>query len=814
MYSPRRFRLFLVALLSLSPFASSVASAGRGAWTGHELPGGNVVALAINPQNPAVLYAGTSAGLFKSSNEGESWAATAYLSSVLSVAVDPFGRDRVYVGSPGGGVFRSLDGGASWTPAGSELQGQPVAALTVDPTDGDKLYAGSNNGTFFRSIDGGQNWSPSTGPTTTGTVSSIAVDPENPATLHLAAGTVFKSTDTGATWRRTSADFTATVIAIDPKTPLLVYAGGIRFGNSGTDPGIFRSDDGGETWTLPTRATHLGIVTAIAIDPVRPSVVYAGSVLFLQITGPIGVGVSVSQDRGATWRSFNDGDPRMGPSFVRALVIDRTGRRLHAATNRGVFDHEVVRSFSMTLPAAASLHGVPPAFFHSDVVVFNDSAGRTAAVTATYRCTNGGCGSSPRTFSIPPRQIVLFEDIAVSLFGAPETSGAIEFSSSEPIVVTSRLYTPARPAPTYGMLVPGLATDKAFALSSLTNLSHSADPSVGFRTNLGAFNTSDQTRVVSFSCREASGLTLGRVARQAGPHQLVQVNDPDLFRELNVSRDVPAFSCVVFGEASDRIYAWASVIDNQSNDSYFVTGQDYFANETLTLPAAASLHGAGGTFFRSDVVVLNQDAQFPAEVTASYRCFLGGCNASDRTFALAPGELRIFRDAVGDLFALPESGGSVEFVSNRPIAVGSRLYTPDVGRGTVGMFVPGLTLLEANPSQVLALVLRPGGLSPGSRVNVGVFNPDDRAQIVTLRLFTSSGVLLGQHARLVEGQKGAQVNDIFRAIGIGGIFPSAYCLVEGDGARPIFAYAAVIDNESQDPIFVTGQDDPESPPID
>jgi hypothetical protein len=57
------------------------------------------------------------------------------------------------------------------------------------------------------------------------------------------------------------------------------------------------------------------------------------------------------------------------------------------------------------------------------------------------------------------------------------------------------------------------------------------------------------------------------------------------------------------------------------------------------------------------------------------------------------------------------------------------------------------------------------------------------------------------------------VNDIFHEFGIMDEFAAAYCIVEGTGAFRIWSYAAIIDNESQDPIFVTGQDDPERPPI-
>jgi hypothetical protein len=467
------------------------------------------------------------------------------------------------------------------------------------------------------------------------------------------------------------------------------------------------------------------------------------------------------------------------------------------------------QSFTVVLPAAASLHGLPPAFFHSDVAVFNRSTSRTAIVRATYRCATGACDSSPRVFEVAPRQLYLLEDIVASLFGAPETSGAIEFSSTEPIVVTSRLYSPARPAPTLGMFVPGLGPDRAFPSSELVNLSHSHDPTVGFRTNIGVFNPSDQMRSAFIACRDPRG-ALGSTVQDVGPHTLFQINDGDLFREFSILRSVSSFSCMVRGDSSVvPLYTWAAVIDNQSNDAAFITGQQFFVPpRILTLPAAASLHGAAGTFFRSDLAVFNDDVIGLALVTARYRCFLGACAEAQTTFDVGPGATQVFSDAVATLFGAPESAGWIELIPTGRVSVTSRLYTPGPVRGTVGMSVPALEPRDGTTSQVLPLIPK------GSRVNVGVVNPEDAAQVITIRVFSHRGELLGRLKRLLLRKQATQINDIFRELGIPGDVDAAYCLVEGNAPFRIYAYAAIVDNESQDPIFVIGRDDPESLSID
>jgi hypothetical protein len=86
--------------------------------------------------------------------------------------------------------------------------------------------------------------------------------------------------------------------------------------------------------------------------------------------------------------------------------------------------------------------------------------------------------------------------------------------------------------------------------------------------------------------------------------------------------------------------------------------------------------------------------------------------------------------------------------------------------------------------------------------------------VITIRVFSHRGELLGRLKRLLLRKQATQINDIFRELGIPGDVDAAYCLVEGNAPFRIYAYAAIVDNESQDPIFVIGRDDPESLSID
>ena len=467
--------------------------------------------------------------------------------------------------------------------------------------------------------------------------------------------------------------------------------------------------------------------------------------------------------------------------------------------------------FVVTLPAAASLHGVPPAFFHSDVWVFNGSADSETTVTATYRCASGSCGDAVQTFTIPPRQVRAFPDIVGTLFGAPETFGAIEFESRTLIVVTSRLYSPARGEPTVGMFVGGLKEDDAHAAAVLTSLSHSANPATGYRTNVGVYNPHDVAQSLVFTFFAATGALLGQFSDTVGPRRPLQINDAEIFRRLNIASDVRDFTCVVSGDRINALFAYASVIDNRSADPIYIPGEDAagLAVSKVTLPAAASLGGIGGTFFHTDARIWNASPLAFAAVTVRYVCFTGACGTSQREILIGPRQTVVLDDVVGAFFGAPGTGGSVEFVSEEPIVVTSRLYTPARSEPTFGMFVPGMVPDRASPAQVLNGLARSGD----SRVNVGVFNDAD-PQVITYRLFDGGGNLLGIASRFFGKREVFQVNDVFSFVGVtASSVESAYVLVEGSELLPIFSYAAVIDNRSQDPIFIPGEDDPEKPPI-
>jgi photosystem II stability/assembly factor-like uncharacterized protein len=236
-----------------------------------------VTALLADTVLPAVFYAGTATGMFKSTDRGLTWApASTGLPAALvaCLAADPVAGGVVYAGTSGSGVYRTRDGAAMWTSAGPGIANPNVNALAVDPSVPLTLYAGTENG-IFKTQDGGDHWSAASIGLTNPTVMALAVDPAAPLTIY--AGTygdgVFKSVDGGAAWTAAGSGITSgnvMALAITPTNPSTVYAG--TWGG-----GVFASSDGGATWSqLVTDMTERHVATLLA-PPAAANMVLAGT---------------------------------------------------------------------------------------------------------------------------------------------------------------------------------------------------------------------------------------------------------------------------------------------------------------------------------------------------------------------------------------------------------------------------------------------------------------------------------------------------------------------------------------------------------
>lgn len=205
-----------------------------------------VNALAIDPATPTTIYASTGGylggvsvpgGAFKSTDGGDTWGDISNGifpagQIVNSISIDPTNSSALYAGTSNG-VFRSSNGGANWVKPSTILNNRNVYALAIDPVNTSTIYAGtyvSGPIGMYKSSDRGDSWTAITNGLGIVQIRSLAIDSANSATLY--AGTVgsgpFKTTDGGSHWTFVGADVTGTVVgalAIDPTASSTVYAG-------------------------------------------------------------------------------------------------------------------------------------------------------------------------------------------------------------------------------------------------------------------------------------------------------------------------------------------------------------------------------------------------------------------------------------------------------------------------------------------------------------------------------------------------------------------------------------------------------------
>lgn len=283
----------------------------------------SIRALANDPQNPETIIAGGLDGVYRSTDDGRTWAKLSEHVNVESLAIDPRLSDRIYVGT-WRQAWRTDDGGKSWRhiEKGMVLD-TDIFAINLDAKNPDNVWI-ATCGWVYNSSDRGDNWTRYRDGFNNRRIHSVEYDPVNPGCVYAGSvGGLYRTMDGGKSWQLISDEnLVVNAIAIHPERPRRIV-----LGTEGD--GVYVSQDGGKSFARSNRGLYNVKVTALVPDGRVANRLYA-AVMF----GGAASGVYRSLDGGKSWDRLSK-TPL--PEVLSLVLQDSVDARFLAGTERGFF---------------------------------------------------------------------------------------------------------------------------------------------------------------------------------------------------------------------------------------------------------------------------------------------------------------------------------------------------------------------------------------------------------------------------------------------------------------------------------------------
>ncbi|MCM3876807.1 MAG: hypothetical protein NEA02_10350 [Thermoanaerobaculia bacterium] len=466
----------------------------------------------------------------------------------------------------------------------------------------------------------------------------------------------------------------------------------------------------------------------------------------------------------------------------------------------------------LVIPATARANGINGSRWRTDLVLRNPDAD-PVVVAVRFLPNSGASGASgtppgDATLTLAPGAILIQSDVLGALFQLESGSGALLLTpeNGRSIGATSRTYT-STPEGSYGMSVG--AVDVFAGIGAGFPVSFAAGLlGAGFRTNMLATDVSgrgsEAAVVLSIDTADPSA---GSRILAAPSWSQAQVND------LGAALGAPPWrigSLLVTPKSGETVVG-AIAIDGATNDpTYF--SPDLPATVVRTIPALVHADGANGAAYRSDLYLFN-----PADGVRTVRLLVKSWSTNETeqtlTLTLLPRESKTIRDALATAFGRTgvarlrfQTDGFADVAGG--VRVTSRTWTAGPSGGSYGLLIPALNAFQsAGGGESLEILLPAGGA--GFRTNLALVELTSSfvsgpPVYVRVEIFDELGVRRDSFETPLPLAGGVQIDDLFHGRGLGDGPPAGLIRISPSGGL-VAAYASVIDNGTNDPMYVAAQ---------
>ena len=476
---------------------------------------------------------------------------------------------------------------------------------------------------------------------------------------------------------------------------------------------------------------------------------------------------------------------------------------------------------SIIIPAVAHVAG--GAFFQSDVRLANrtnSSLDYTLFFTPTL--SDGTRDGRRTTIRLSPGQTAALNDIVKHFFGyaAPGdfASGSMEIRPLGTLVrqtfASSRTYA-TTPLGTLGQFIPGIPFVQLLgnpvpseqpptpenSTISLQQVAHNTE----FRTNLGLVEASGAGASGRVRVLSASNVLLREESFTLGPAEHRQINGylgslgaPVSDARLEVVVDSPR----------GRVTAYASVIDNLTNDPFFVAPArpSQVRSRRFILPGVAAVETSFSNFY-TDVRIYNGGTT-PFEGTLRYMPFSGlSGQGSTVQVSIPPGHVQAWNNILPSLFGIPFSAGALhlESDSEASLVVTGRTFSR-AAAGSYGQFIPALVPTDGAGLGERPLELLQLEQSPEFRTNVGLIELTGKPVTIRMTVSVPGSLTSPIFETTLQGYEFRQYNAFLQTpMNLGNVYNGRIAIQVLGGEGRIGAYASVIDGRTNDPTYVPAQ---------